>query len=399
MPSSSFAGAGAGGAIPSGASSTLSPNAAPYTLLARQGRAPPGRLQDGVASRLIDDNFALNGEVSNAYSASLATHFGTKPSDAVYPSNAHGMRQSQPSSSRGSPAGVYPSPSSSDAVVSESSVTIASNFNQRRIPMTSGRVTVTIRSPLNKTSETDNTSFGSSELAMRQNDESNKETRKVVSFRGNIEFSNPTIGNGTSQGTMIFSKELNPEFSVKPQGPSACASPCVTAADDVNPDPSECSVDSPCWRGTASRPSPFDVEQTLVAQSVKQESVAFDAGQEQGFSTACEAPTKLSHLVASKNKQNHLQSHAELDLSRKPGDIGTNLTQDSHGKELESVKHGAAKCNAEKHCLEVIDDDIKRSGLNSAAPDFIPLSVRKSNTSNGLSNNSIKMFYMISPES
>jgi len=184
---------------------------------------------------------------------------------------------------------------------------------------------------------------------------------------------------------------------VKPHGPSACASPCVTAADDVNPDPSECSVDSPCWRGMASHPSPFDVHQTLVAQSVKQESVAFDAGQEQSFSTACEAPTKLPHLVASKSKQNHSQLHAELGLSRKPGDIGTKLTQDSHGKEFEFVKHGAAKCNAEKHCLEVIDDDIKRSGLNSAAPDFIPLSVRKSNTSNGLSNNSIKMFYMISP--
>ena len=351
----------------------------------------------GDASSLIGDNSVLNGEVNNAYSASLATHFGTKPSDAVYPSTAHGMRQSQPSLSRGSPASVYPSPSSSVAVVSESSVTIASNFNQRQTPMTSGRVTVTIRSPLNKTSETDHTSFGSSELAIRQNDESNKETGKVVAFRGNLEFSNPTNGNGTSQGTMVFSKELNPEFSVKPHGPSACASPCVTAADDVNPDPSECSVDSPCWRGMASHPSPFDVHQTLVAQSVKQESVAFDAGQEQSFSTACEAPTKLPHLVASKNKQNHSQSHAELDLSRKPGDIGTNLTQDSHGKELEFVKHGAAKCNAEKHCLEVIDDDIKRSGLNSAAPDFIPSSVRKSNTSNGLSNNSIKMFYMVSP--
>jgi hypothetical protein len=262
--------------------------------------------------------------------------------------------------------------------------------------MTSGRVTVTIRSPPNKTSETDNTSFGSSKLSIWQNDEFNKETGKVVSC-GNLELSNPTNGNGTSQGTMVFSKELNPEVSVKPHGPSVCASPCVTVADDVNPDPSECSVDSPCWRGTASRPSPFDVHQTLVAQSVKQESVAFDAGQEQSFSTDCEAPTKLPHLVASKSKQNHPQSHAELGLSKKPGDIGTNLTHDSHEKELEFVKHGAAKCNAEKHCLEMIDDDIKRSGLNSAAPDFIPLSVRKSNSSSGLSNNSIKMFYMISP--
>ncbi|PAN33711.1 hypothetical protein PAHAL_6G039800 [Panicum hallii] len=379
MPSSSFVGAVAAAAISSGASSTLSPNAAPYTLLARQGRAPPGCLQDGDASRVIDDNSVLNGEVNNAYSASLATHFGMKPSDAVYPSNAHGMRQSQPSSSRGSPASVYLSPSSS---VSESSVAIASNFNQGRIPMTSGRVTVTIRSPPNKTSETDNTSFGSSKLSIWQNDEFNKETGKVVSC-GNLELSNPTNGNGTSQGTMVFSKELNPEVSVKPHGPSVCASPCVTVADDVNPDPSECSVDSPCWRGTASRPSPFDVHQTLVAQSVKQESVAFDAGQEQSFSTDCEAPTKLPHLVASKSKQNHPQSHAELGLSKKPGDIGTNLTHDSHEKELEFVKHGAAKCNAEKHCLEMIDDDIKRSGLNSAAPDFIPLSVRKSNSSSG----------------
>lgn len=44
MPSSTSAG---GGAIPAGPPSTLSPNAAPYTFLARQSRAPPGRLQDG----------------------------------------------------------------------------------------------------------------------------------------------------------------------------------------------------------------------------------------------------------------------------------------------------------------------------------------------------------------
>ncbi|RLN03881.1 uncharacterized protein C2845_PM13G03660 [Panicum miliaceum] len=246
MPSSSSsfaraAAAGGGGAIPSGASSTLSPNAAPYTFLARQGRAPPGGLSAhgamplgchldqfilawlqlsrdrSDASRLIDDNSVLNGEVDNAYPASLATHFGTKPSNAVHPSNAHGMRQSQPSSSRGSPASVYPSPSSS---VSESSVTIASNFNQRRIPMTLGRVTVTIRSPPNKTSETDNTSFGSSKMATRQNDESNKETGKVLSFRGNLEFSNPTNGNGTSQGTMVPVKGV----SDKAGGLKACYS-------------------------------------------------------------------------------------------------------------------------------------------------------------------------------
>jgi hypothetical protein len=342
----------------------------------------------GDASKLIDDSFVLNGEDNTSYSASLATCFGMKPSDDVYPSIVYGMCKSQPSSSRGIPASVYPSPSSSVAVVSEPSVSIVSNFNQRRIPLTSGKVKVTIRSPPNKTSETDSTSTCSvNKLAMRQNDESYKETRKNVPFGGNLEFSNPAYGNGTSQGTMVFSKELHPELSVDPHGPSACSSPCVTVAGDVNPDPSECSVDSPCWRGMASRFSPFDIHQTLVTQSVKQEPVASDAGQEQSSSFDCEAPTNLQNLVTSKSKQQHSQSHVESGLPKKPGDIGTSLTQDdSHGKELEFVKHGAAKCHAEKQCSEVIDDGIKRSGLNSAAPDFIPFSVRKSNTSNGLFN-------------
>ncbi|CAO2164343.1 unnamed protein product [Urochloa humidicola] len=381
MPSSSFAAAAAaaaGGSIPSGPPSTLSPNAAPYTLLSLQARAPAGRPQDGDALRLIDDNFVLNGEDNNSYSAPLATQFGMKPSDSIYPSTVYGVRKSQPSSSCGIPSSFYPSTSSSAAIVSEPSITIVSDFKQNRIPLTSGKVKVTIRSPPSKTSKTDNTSFGStSQLDVRQNGESNKGTVKGTSC-GNLEFSNPSNGNGTSQGTMVFLKELNPKLIVKPDGPSACVSPCVTVADDVNPDPSECSVDSPCWRGTASRLSPFDVHQTLVAQSEKQESVAFGARQEQSSSTNCEA----QNLVASKSKQNHPQSHVELGLSKKPGEIGTNLTRDSHVKEVEFVKHGAAECNAEKHILEVIDDGIKRYGLNSAAPDFIPLSVRKSNTSN-----------------
>ncbi|CAO2199824.1 unnamed protein product [Urochloa humidicola] len=376
MPSSSSfaaagasAGAGTGGGIPSGPPSTLSPNAAPYTLLSRQARAPAGRPQDGDALRLIDDNFVLNGEDNNSYSAPLANRFGMNPSDTVYPSL-----------SRGISASFYPSPSSSAAIVSEPSITRVSDFKQHRIPLTSGKVKVTIRSPPSKTSKTDNTSFGStSQLAVRQNGESNKGTVKGTSLCGNLEFSNSANGNDTSQGTMVFLKELNPKLIVKPHGPSACASPCVTAADDVNRDPSECSVDSPCWRGTASRLSPFDVHQPLVAQSVKQESVAFDARQEQSSSTNCEA----QNSVASKSKQNRPQSHVELSLSKNPGEIGANLTQDSHVKEVEFVKHGAAECNAEKHILEVIDDGIKRYGLNSAAPDFIPLSVRKSNTSNG----------------
>ncbi|KAF8712954.1 hypothetical protein HU200_028741 [Digitaria exilis] len=388
MPSSasSFAAAAAGGgSILSGPSSTLSPNAAPYTLLARQGRAPPGRLQDGDALRFIDDNFVLNGEDNNSYSVSLATNFGVKTSNAVYPSSAHGICQSQPSSSCGMPASVYPSPSSSVVIGSEPSVTTPSNFKQHQIPFTSGKVTVTIRSPPNRTSETDTNSSGpSSKLAVRKNDESNKVTGKHTSFCGNIKFTNPGNGNGTSQGTMVFSKEINPEFSMKPHGPSACASPCVTVADDVNPDPSECSVDSPCWRGTASRLSPFDALQTLVAQSAKQESVAFDAGQAQSSSTDCEAPTKLQNVVACQSKQNHSQYYVARSMSKKHGETGTNLTQDFHGKELEFAEHCAEKCNVEKHIIEVIgeDDCIKRSALNSAAPDFIPLSARKSNTGN-----------------
>jgi len=113
--------------------------------------------------------------------------------------------------------------------------------------------------------------------------------------------------------------------------------------------------------------------------------VAFVAGQEQSSSTDCEDPTKLQNLVASKSTQNHSQSHAELGLSKEPGGIGTNLTQYSHGKE-QFAKHGAANHNADRHYLVVIDDCIKRSGLNSAAPDFVPLSVRKSNTGDGVSH-------------
>ncbi|KAG0522591.1 hypothetical protein BDA96_07G050400 [Sorghum bicolor] len=382
MPSSTSA-----GAIPAGPPSTLSPNAAPYTLLARQVRAPPGRLHDGDASRLIDNNFVLNGEDNSSCSVPLAAQFGMKQSDTVYSSCAHGTRQGQPSSACGIPVGVYPSPASSIGIVSEPSVTIASDFKQHLVPSTSGKGSrqprVTIRSPPNKTSETNSTVFGSvSKLAIRQNDESNKETGKHVSFGGNLELSNPVRGNGNSKGTMVLSKELNPEFSVKPLVPSACASSCVTMADDVNPDPSECSVDSPCWRGTASRLSPFDGLPTLVGQSVKQEPVAFDAGQEQSSSNHCEPPTKVQNLVSSKSTQNRIQSHVELGLSKEPGDIGTNITQYAHGKE-QFAKHGAANCNADKHCLAVIDDCIKRSGLNSAAPDFVPLSIRKSNTGDG----------------
>ncbi|XP_035819021.1 uncharacterized protein [Zea mays] len=340
MPSSTSAG---GGAIPAGPPSTLSPNAAPYTFLARQSRAPPGRLQDGDAPRLIDNNFVLYGEDNSSYSVPLAAQSGMKQSDTVYSSSSHGTHQGKGS----------------------------------RQPR------VTIRSPPNKTSETNNTIFGSvSKLAIRKNDESNKETGKHVSFSRNLQLGSPAHGNGNSNGAMALSKELNPDFGVKPLVLSACTSPCVTMADDLNPDPSECSVDSPCWRGTASRLSPFDGLPTSIVQSVKQELVPIDAGKEQSSTTDCEAPTKLQNLVCSKSTQNHSQSHVKLGLSKEPGDICANITQYSHRKK-HFAEHSAVNCNADQHCLAVIDDCIKRSGLNSAAPDFVPLAVRKSNTSDG----------------
>lgn len=329
----------------------------------------------------------LYGENNSSYSVPLAAQSGMKQSDTVYSSSSHGTRQGQPSSARGIPVGVYPSPTSSIAIVSEPSVTIGSDFNQHLVPLTSGKGSrqprVTIRSPPNKTSETNNTSFGSvSKLAIRKNDESNKETGKHVSFSRNLQLGSPAHGNGNSNGTMALSKELNPDSSVKPLVLSACTSPCVTMADDLNPDPSECSVDSPCWRGTASRLSPFDGLPTSIAQSVKQELVPIDAGKEQSPTTDCEAPTKLQNLVCSKSTQNHSQSHVKLGLSKEPGDIGANITQYSHRKK-HFAEHSAVNCNADQHCLAVIDDCIKRSGLNSAAPDFVPLAVRKSNTSDG----------------
>ncbi|KAL5649197.1 hypothetical protein ACJX0J_040006, partial [Zea mays] len=339
------------------------------------------------APRLIDNNFVLYGEDNSSYSVPLAAQSGMKQSDTVYSSSSHGTHQGQPSSARGIPVGVYPSPTSSIAIVSEPSVTIGSDFNQHLVPLTSGKGSrqprVTIRSPPNKTSETNNTIFGSvSKLAIRKNDESNKETGKHVSFSRNLQLGSPAHGNGNSNGAMALSKELNPDFGVKPLVLSACTSPCVTMADDLNPDPSECSVDSPCWRGTASRLSPFDGLPTSIVQSVKQELVPIDAGKEQSSTTDCEAPTKLQNLVCSKSTQNHSQSHVKLGLSKEPGDICANITQYSHRKK-HFAEHSAVNCNADQHCLAVIDDCIKRSGLNSAAPDFVPLAVRKSNTSDG----------------
>ncbi|XP_062196314.1 uncharacterized protein LOC133899346 [Phragmites australis] len=396
MTSSSSA---AAAAILPAPSSTLSPHAAPFTLPARPVCTPPGGRLDGDASRLIDDNFVLNGEDKKSYLVSPAVYFGMKSSDAAYPTptGTHGIHQSHPSLSSGVRVNVYPSSTSSTSgVVSEPSATMASDLRKQPIPLTSGKgrngckyTRVTIRSPPNKATETNIIGFGSiSKLAIRENDECNKESGKDISFHRNLEVSNSANDNDTAQGTMILSKELNSDFTVKPLHiPSTCASSCVSVADDVNPDPSECSVDSPCWRGaSASRVSSCDFLQISAAQSIKQKLVEFEAGGEQSSSTVqhYEAPTELQNLVACNSKQNHSQHNVELGLPKKSGDLDTNLAKDPHGEEIKLAKHGAEKCITEqKHCLDVRDNCMKRSGLNTAAPDFIPSSIRKSNAGNG----------------
>ncbi|TVU42916.1 hypothetical protein EJB05_09341, partial [Eragrostis curvula] len=369
MTSSSSA---AAAAIPAAPSSTLSPHAAPYTLRARQVCAPTGRQQDGDASRLIDENLVLP-----------TAYFGMKSRDAAYPISTHGMHQSQPSSSAGVHVNAYPSSASSSSGYSW----MASDLMQELFPWTSGNgrsgiksKKVTIKCPPNRTLETSNTSFGSKgKLAIRENGECNNEAGKDISFRRNLEFSNPADDSGSSQGTL----ELNPALKHICIPPTHISS-CVSVADDVNPDPSECSVDSPCYRGTlASRVSSFDVLQTPDALSVKQESVDFDTGRGSTVQNR-QASTGIENLVSSKSKQNLAQPQVEAGLLKRPGNIDTNSRKVSHGKELEHAKHGALKCNAEQTSQEVRNNCMKRSGLNSAAPDFIPSSVRKTNTGIGL---------------
>jgi hypothetical protein len=326
----------------------------------------------GDTSRLIDDNLMLP-----------TACFGMKSGDAVYPASAHGMHQIQPSSSFGI-VKEYPSSASST-----SGYTWMASELQEQFPLTSGNgrsgnksTKVTIKCPPNRALETNNIgSCCKSKLAVRENDDCNNETGKDISFCRNFEFNSPANdNNGSSQGTV----ELNP--TLKPlRIPSTGARSHISVADDVNPDPSECSVDSPCWPGTlASRVSALDVRQTSDAWSVKQKLVEFDAGkgspvQDTG---AC---TEIENLVASKSKQNHSQPHVESGLSKKSKDVDTNLENNYHGKELEHAEPGAGQCNVERtHRLEVRKNCIKRSVLNSAAPDFIPSSVQKSSSGNGL---------------
>ncbi|KAK3121071.1 hypothetical protein QOZ80_8BG0645610 [Eleusine coracana subsp. coracana] len=376
----------AAAAIPAAQSSTLSPHAAPFTLRSRPVCAPPGCQQDGDSYRLIDDNLMLP-----------AAYFGMESCDAVYPGSAHGM-PSQPSSSSGIHVNAYPTSSSSTTGYTW----MDSELRQDHFPLTSGEgkngnksTKVTIKCPPNRTLETNNIGGGSkSKLAIRENDDCNNEAGKAISFGTNSEINNLANESGSSQGTMELNPVLKPLYI-----PSTRASSHVSVADDGNPDPSECSVDSPCWQGAlSSRVSSLDVRQASDGGAVKKELVDFNAGKS---STAqdCQASTEIEKLVASKSKQNHSQPHVKLNhaqphvklgLIEKPEVIDTNMKSDFHGKELGRAEHGSRKCNAEHtYCLEVRNNSMKQSGLNSAAPDFIPLSVRKSSSGNGLGSSII----------
>ncbi|KAF0900681.1 hypothetical protein E2562_034387 [Oryza meyeriana var. granulata] len=176
---------------------------------------------------------------------------------------------------------------------------------------------------------------------------------------------------------MICSKEASPVSLMRPLHIStAGADPCDSAADGVKTEPSECSVDSPCWRGTSLShlASVYDVLQTSTPQLINQESEAFGAGQKKSTSAVqhCEVLAALQNLNSIENKQNPSQSHVELSVPMKSG-------EKVYHKEFERTVQSAAKCTAEqKHGLELRDNSLKRSGLNFAAPDFIPSSIGKS---------------------
>jgi hypothetical protein len=135
--------------------------------------------------------------------------------------------------------------------------------------------------------------------------------------------------------------------------------------------------------------SPFDGLQTPAIQSTDQELEAFGAGEKQSCSTVphYNALSEVQSLVTSKTKHDHSQSQTEADVSKKSGVIGMKQTKDTHGKEVECTNQYAAKCKKEqKHLLELRDNYVKRSGLNSAAPDYVPSSTRNSITAQGMSN-------------
>ncbi|KAG8086830.1 hypothetical protein GUJ93_ZPchr0010g8355 [Zizania palustris] len=207
--------------------------------------------------------------------------------------------------------------------------------------------------------------------------------RKNASFPKSLEISNLADGNGISQDAMICSKEAIPVSHMNPLDiPTMCDDPSDSVADGVKQDPSECSVDSPCWRGASvSHLSSFDVLQTSAPQSINEEPEVF--GDEQKESTTIVQRYEALEMLQN-FEQSHSQSHLELGVSMKSGDIGKNNTNESHEKGLESAKQCAAKCTAEqKTNLGIRESSMKRSGLNSAAPDFIPSSVGKLKISEG----------------
>uniref|UniRef100_A0ACD5ZZI1 Uncharacterized protein n=1 Tax=Avena sativa TaxID=4498 RepID=A0ACD5ZZI1_AVESA len=371
MTSSSSAAA----AINSAPSSSLSPHAAPFTLPSRSACIPPGRRQDGGISRSSNGSFVVCAEDSESPIACVSA----KSSGAFYPPSTYDA--GQPSSWSAVCMDAYPS---------TPSVRITSNYKQQLI-LTSGNAsrcsTVKIERPPNKTPETNNNSSGSAnKLITAENLKSNRDSGKETSSP-TLQVSNPVDSKDNSQGTVIYSKEANPVLSVKPLYiPTTSADPCGFTADDVMPDPSECSVDSPCYRGaSASRVSPFDALQTTT-ESTNKELEAFAVGQKQSSSSVSHYNTlsEVQNLVTSKTKNDHSQSQTEADVSKKSGAIGMKQTKDSHGKELECANQYEAKCKIEqKHLLKLRDNYLKRSGLNSAAPDYVPSSIGKPITSQG----------------
>lgn len=315
-------------------------------------------------------------------SASPIACVSAKSSGAFYPPSTYEMHAGQPSLWSSVCMDAYPS---------VPSVRVTSNYKQQHI-LTSGNrsrsSTVKIERPPNKTPETNNNCSGfMSKLVMAENLKSNRDSGKETSTP-NLQVSNPVDCKDNSQCTVICSKEANPVLSVNPLHiPTTSADPCGFMADDVMPDPSECSVDSPCYRGaSASRVSPFDALQTPATKSTNQDVEAFGVGQKQGSSTVphYNVLSEVQNLVTSKNKHDHSQSQTEADVSNKSGAVSMKQTKNSHGKELECANQYAAKCEIEqKQLLEPRDNYMKRSGLNSAAPDYVPTSIGKSITSQG----------------
>ncbi|XP_044434630.1 uncharacterized protein [Triticum aestivum] len=344
---STAAAAAAAAAINSVSSYALSPHAAPFNPPSRPACAPFQYRQNGDVSRSAGASsvgYAEEKTSRDTHSASPIACALMKSSGAVYPPSTHAMHTGQPSSWSAVCLDAYPS---------SPYVGITSNYKQQN-SLTSGNgskcSTVRIERPPNKTSETNKNSCGSgSKLVIAENPKSNKYSEKETSSRS-LQLNGPVDGNDNSQ------------------------------------DPSECSVDSPCYRGaSASRLSPFDVFQTPATQLTNQELEAFAVRQKQSSSAVQhhETSSELQSLVT-KTNHDHCKSQAEAGVSKKSGVTSIKETKNSCGKELECANQYAAKCELEqKHLLKLRDNYVKRSGLNYAAPDFVPSSTGKSKIGKG----------------